>query len=417
MKKLILILFIGILIHSITFSQWVIQYTSNPAQTVMALKFYNNTTGYYSGVRYDNSVFNVYKTTNGGVNFTNQSSNLLAQRFMASWIIHPDTVFFGGNYGKIIKTVNGGSNWNLVYSDTLLQFWCFFFVNHNTGYVSGSYGTIMKTTNKGDNWTILNSGTQTALDGIWFVNENTGYVGGANLVLKTTDAGQSWVNKIGNFISPFETAEAVYFSDVNTGYYCTNTFNARIVKTTNGGDNWSLIHSQDSLNGAWGMSFVNSSTGYVCTGAGKVLKTTNAGLNWNIQLTPLTENLYEIHFPSADTGYIASWSGKILKTTNGGITFMWKQNNEVPAKFILNQNYPNPFNPSTNISFSVTLRGLVRIQVFDIMGREISVLINETLEPGNYQVTFNAENLSSGIYYYRLSAGNFSETRKMILIK
>lgn len=417
MKKLALIIIIGILSHGISLSQWILQYTSNPAQTVMALKFYNNNTGFYSGVRYDNSPLNVYKTTNGGLNFTSQSSNLLAQRFMAAWIFHPDTVLFGGNYGKIIKTVNGGSNWNLVYADTLLQFWCFFFVNKNTGFVSGSYGTIMKTTNKGDNWTILNSGTQTALDGTWFVNENTGYVGGANIFLKTTDGGVTWVNKVGNFISPFETAEGVYFSDANTGYYCTNTSNARIVKTTNGGDNWTLVHSRDSLNGAWGMSFVNASTGYVCTGAGKVLKTTNAGLNWDIQITPLTENLYEIHFPSVDTGYIASWSGKILKTTNGGITFIGKQNNEVPEQFILNQNYPNPFNPSTNISFSIPSRVSVKVQVFDITGKMVSEPVNEILDPGNYQVTYNASKISSGIYYYRLTAGDFSETRKMIYIK
>jgi len=290
-------------------------------------------------------------------------------------------------------------------------------VNHNTGFVSGSHGTIMKTTNKGDNWTILNSTTQTTLDGTWFVNENTGYVGGANIFLKTTDGGQTWVNKVGNFISPFETAEGVYFSDANTGYYCTNTSSARIVKTTDGGDTWSLVHSVEGYNGAWAMSFTSSMTGYVSTGAGKVLKTTNAGLNWNEQLTPLTENLYEIHFPSADTGYIASWSGKILKTTNGGLTFIAKINNELPEKFVLYQNYPNPFNPSTNISFSIPANLFVKVQIFDINGKLVSEPVNENLGPGNYQVTYNANNTSSGIYYYRLSAGDFSETKKMVLLK
>jgi photosystem II stability/assembly factor-like uncharacterized protein len=416
MKRFSLILTIGILFQRIIFSQWVVQYTSNPAQTVMSIRFYNNNTGYYSGVRYDNSTMNVYKTTNGGVNFTSQNSNLLAQRFMCEWIFNPDTVLFGGNYGKIIKTVNGGSNWNLVYADTTLQFWSLFFVNHNTGFVSGSSGTIMKTTNRGDNWSTLTTGIQNALDGMWFVNENTGYVGGSNIILKTTNAGQTWVNKIGLFIS-FETAEALYFSDANTGYYCTNTSSARIVKTTDGGNTWTLIHSQEGYNGAWGMSFTSSMTGYVCTGSGKVLKTTNAGANWDEQSTPLTENLYEINFPSADTGYISSWSGKILKTTNGGITFIGKINNEVPDKFKLNQNYPNPFNPSTNISFSIPSNEFVQLQVFDVNGRIVSEPVNENLTPGNYEITFNSENLSSGIYYYRLSKGSFSETKKMILLK
>jgi photosystem II stability/assembly factor-like uncharacterized protein len=425
MKKFGLILIFGILFQGVTFSQWVLQHTSSPNQTVMALKFYNNNTGYYSGVLYNSSTFNIYKTTNGGLNFISQNSYYTAQRFMSIWIIHPDTVLISGNYGKILKTVNGGNNWNLVYADTVKQFWSLFFVNHNTGFVSGSHGTIMKTTNKGDNWTILNSTSQTALDGMWFVNENTGYVGGANVFLKTTDGGQTWVNKVGNFISSFEIAEAVYFSDANTGYYCTNTSSARIVKTTNGGDTWSLVHSQEGYNAGWGMSFTNSMTGYVCTGSGKVLKTTNAGVNWSEQNTPLTENLYEIHFPSADTGYISSWSGKILKTTNGGVTFIGKINNEVPEKFILNQNYPNPFNPSTNISFSIPSRVFVKVQIFNIMGKLVSELVNEELAPGNYEVTYNANKISSGVYYYRLTAGDhssssghgFSETKKMILIK
>ena len=165
------------------------------------------------------------------------------------------------------------------------------------------------------------------------------------------------------------------------------------------------------------MSFTSSMTGYVCTGAGKVLKTTNAGANWDEQSTPLTENLYEIHFPSADTGYIASWSGKILKTTNGGLTYIGKLNNEVPEKFVLNQNYPNPFNPSTNISFAVPSDAFVTVQVFDVNGRLVSEPVNDKLEPGKYKVTFNAENLSSGIYYYRLTAGSYSQTKKMILLK
>lgn len=417
MKK---ILFIIITIYSISphiiLSQWFLQYTSNPAQTVMSIRFYNNNTGYYSGVLYNSSTFNIHKTTNGGVTFVNQNSHFTAQRFMAEWIFNPDTVLFGGNYGKIIKTVDGGNNWNLVYADTTLQFWTFFFVNHNTGFVSGSYGTIMKTTNKGDNWVTLTTGVQNALDGMWFVNENTGYVGGSNIILKTTNAGQTWVNKVGSFISGFETAEALYFSDANTGYYCTNTSTTRIVKTTDGGNTWNLINTT-AAGAGWGMSFTSPSTGYVCTEQGKVLKTTNAGLNWEVQNTPLTENLYEIYFPSVDTGYIASWSGKILKTTNGGITFIGKISNKVPDKFELNQNYPNPFNPTTKISFAIPSKEFVRLQVFNSEGRLVSEPVNENLEPGSYETTFNGAGLSSGIYFYRLTAGSFTEAKKMILIK
>jgi photosystem II stability/assembly factor-like uncharacterized protein len=383
----------------------------------MCLKFWDNNTGYHAGILYNSSTFNIHKTTNGGLNYVDQNSNFTAQRFMSVWILHPDTVFMSGNYGKIIKTVNGGTNWSTMYSDTTLQFWGLWFTSSMTGYVAGSNGVIKKTTNKGDNWISQTTPTITALDGIWFVNENTGYVGGANVFLKTTDAGATWVNKTGLFISPFETAQSVYFSDANTGYYCTNTTNCRIVKTTNGGDTWSLINDIANVGAGWDMSFVNATTGYVCTGAGNILKTTNAGLNWGVQNTPLTENLYQIHFPSVNTGFVACWSGKIMKTTNGGLTFTGRINAEVPKDFSLGQNFPNPFNPQTTIRFSVPKRDFITLKIYDIKGQEVKSLISAGYEPGNYEIKLTGENLSSGVYYYRLQTKDYSQTRKMILLK
>lgn len=417
MKKLFLYLCLLTLLSNHTFAQWNLIYTPAAAQTVMAMKFWDNNTGYHAGVLYSSSTNNIHKTTNGGTSYTLQSSGWTAQRFMTVWLLSPDTVLMAGNYGKIIKTVNGGNNWTTVYADTTLQFWGLWFTNPQTGYISGSNGKIMKTTNRGDNWTFLTTPTSTILDGIWFVNENTGYVGGANIFLKTTDAGATWINKVGLFISPFETAQSVYFSDANTGYYCTNTTNGRIVKTTNGGDTWTLINDIANVGAGWDMSFVNPTTGYVCTSAGNVLKTTNAGVNWGVQNTPLTENLYQIHFPSVNTGYIACWSGKILKTTNGGLTFTGNINSEIPDKYMLEQNYPNPFNPQTIIRFSIPERNFITLKVFDIKGQEVKSLISEEYQPGNYEIKLTGDNLSSGVYYYRLQSKGFTETRKMILLK
>ncbi len=427
MKSIITSIIIILIYVSSVYSQWFTQYTSNPAQTIMALKFYDNNTGYHSGVLYNGSTLNIYKTTNGGLNYTAQNSSYTAQRFMSIFIIHHDTVLICGNYGKILRTFNGGQSWiPYVYADTNIQFWGMHFVNSNTGFVAGSYGTILKTTNKGENWIQQTTTYQNALDGIWFINENTGYVGGSNIILKTTDAGSNWVNKVGSFISGFETAQSVYFSDVNTGYYCTNTSNCRIVKTTDGGDTWNLIFSQNDAGAGWGMSFPNPLTGYVCTGAGKVVKTTDSGVTWGIQNTPLTENLYEIHFPSAQTGYIASWSGKILKTTNGGLTYITHTENEFPDNYSLSQNYPNPFNPSTKIKFEIPdnlsfQRKLesrkISLIVYDILGKEIAALVKEQLQPGSYEVTFNSDNLPGGVYFYKLTAGEFTETKKMLMIK
>lgn len=89
----------------------------------------------------------------------------------------------------------------------------------------------------------------------------------------------------------------------------------------------------------------------------------------------------------------------------------------VPEQFVLEQNYPNPFNPSTTINFSIPASGLVTLKVFNALGSEVATLVNEQKEPGSYQVEFEADNYSTGIYFYNLQAGNFVETRKMLLMK
>jgi len=88
-----------------------------------------------------------------------------------------------------------------------------------------------------------------------------------------------------------------------------------------------------------------------------------------------------------------------------------------PTKFSLEQNYPNPFNPSTTIKYSIKKNDLVTLKVYDILGKEVAALINENQEAGNYSVKFNASNLPSGIYFYRLKSGSFSSTKKLILLK
>lgn len=90
---------------------------------------------------------------------------------------------------------------------------------------------------------------------------------------------------------------------------------------------------------------------------------------------------------------------------------------EVPAAYKLTQNYPNPFNPTTKINFSIVKAGFVSLKVFDLTGREVAILVNENVTNGTYSVDFNAANLTSGIYFYTLRTSDFSETKKMMLVK
>jgi hypothetical protein len=92
-------------------------------------------------------------------------------------------------------------------------------------------------------------------------------------------------------------------------------------------------------------------------------------------------------------------------------------NTQVPNSYSLSQNYPNPFNPVTNISYAIPKAGNVKLVVYDVLGREVATLVNEVKTPGSYKVMFDASNLASGVYMYRIEAGDFVNTKKMMLVK
>ena len=113
-----------------------------------------------------------------------------------------------------------------------------------------------------------------------------------------------------------------------------------------------------------------------------------------------------------------------INATTGDTVGVWvvtsvnnANNHSLPIQFELHQNFPNPVNPSTIISFSITSRSYVSLKIFDFLGREIATIVSGELEPGNYTRQWNAANMASGVYFYRLQAGTYSETKKLLLLK
>jgi hypothetical protein len=107
-----------------------------------------------------------------------------------------------------------------------------------------------------------------------------------------------------------------------------------------------------------------------------------------------------------------------LKYLDGGATFIEEETfSSQPAEFLLSQNYPNPFNPKTKIKYQIAKISFVTIKVYDVLGSEVATLVNEEKPAGSYDVEFIGDELPSGIYFYQLEAGNFIETKKMVLLK
>jgi len=108
--------------------------------------------------------------------------------------------------------------------------------------------------------------------------------------------------------------------------------------------------------------------------------------------------------------------GLKFSTSSGG-TSVDEKNPQPPVSFDLKNCYPNPFNPTTLITYQLAKPSHVRIMVFDITGREVTTLVSEEKPAGSYSVSWNASNNSSGVYFYKLTAGNYSQVRKMVLVK
>lgn len=362
------------------------------------------------------------------------------------------------------KTSNAGLSWS--YMGNLTGGTSVSFNEQNTGYGVGA-NFIFKTTNFGENWVTQNNPTNDGLFSINFINVNTGYACGEfGYVIKTTNGGTNWftIEPIGSPLRLSYIFTNIIFTDQQTGYIAGHKFandTSVFIKTTDGGVNWNV---QLFTVSGWGrftaMYFINSTTGFIGAGSGSnILKTTNGGNSWFPYTVPTANRIYSIHFPSANIGYASCFGGQILKTTNGGSNWFLQTtgtgsslqsifflndltgyaagentvlkttdgggppigitpiSSGVPRDYRLEQNYPNPFNPVTNINFSIPKAGLTSIKIYDILGRLVSTLFEEQLTAGSYKADWNASQMPSGIYIYRIVSGSFTESRKMIMVK
>lgn len=252
-----------------------------------------------------------------------------------------------------------------------------------------------------------------------FVDANTGYIGGLiddnsqiNVLVKTTDGGNTWSKRIGTIIAGIYTG--ISFCNPDTGYMVSSL--GQVAYTTNGGANW---NSGGNLHvGLTSVKTINADTAFVTGGDNLIARTVNAGLTWDIQ-TPNNTNivLFGLSFPNDSTGYAVGEDGTILKTTNGGVIGIGPVSNKIPSSFHVYQNYPNPFNPGTTIKIDISKQSNVKIIIYDVSGKEIAVLVNEQLKAGSYSIKWNAANYPSGLYFVKMITNEFSDTRKMILLK
>ncbi|MBI5215770.1 MAG: T9SS type A sorting domain-containing protein [Ignavibacteriae bacterium] len=288
---------------------------------------------------------------------------------------------YAGLYGVpskgIIRSTDNGASWENISSGlTTYNIRSLIVTKNNTVLAGSNSGLIFRSTNNGDQWNQVYQGTVNVpilsftLDSSGNVLAGTGDNGA--LILKSTDEGTSWTSF--NSGLPNGTVysllcrknEVVYASLYGYGVYNLNPNNSRWETCT------------DSLP--------------------------------DLQVTAMTINNNDTLFAGTSTGKIFICNGICLVDVQENKSF-------VPSSYHLKQNYPNPFNPSTNIEYSLPHKSHVKITVLNILGQEIATLIDAIQDAGFKSVELNAKHIPSGMYFYRLQADNFIETKKLLLLK
>lgn len=436
----------------------------SPVTAISSMFFTNENTGYAATILNSDRV--ILKTTDGGDSWSPVPSNTTAI-ITSIHFPNPGTGYAVGTSGALVKTTDGGESWNALSTGTSNTLNSVFFVDAQTGYIAGDIATLRKTTNGGLNWAPQNSGLIGQLSSIYFTSFDAGYIAGTSgRISRTTNGGVNW--QAMNTAST-DLLRSVHFANMLTGYVVGES--GTILATTDGGLNWNLEES--GTNSSLFSVFVpNADVAYTVGLAGTILKReglsntapsitstpdtvaiVNSFYFYQVTATdpdgdPLTFRLLTspawlsidstsgiIHgIPSAsnigDTVVTVSvfdnrggsdqQTYTLVVTVPVAIDDPGKPN--LTEQFYLEQNYPNPFNPVTVISYYLPSDSEVQIEIFNLLGQNIRTLVNQRKAKGAHQIRWDGRNdagnpVTSGIYIYRMKAGDYVSIKKMALLR
>jgi photosystem II stability/assembly factor-like uncharacterized protein len=344
-----------------------------------------------------------------------------------------DVIYASGKNGYMCRSVDYGATWTELYHEVsnyeqkMKMHW----FDPDTGIVVGCKAitatrrgeTIWRTTDRGETltevWTPqINLATSMLWNSVSFApgDPSVGVVvGDDNIVAYTTDRGYHWTQGTENIATGSLDLEEVSMASPLIAWAVGDA--GTVVETTDGGANWTVV------TGPWGTTqlmdvcFNTPDRGWICGDDGLVYYTTDGGSNWtsisaNAELGTRDCNSIYYH-GAAGILWIGADYGDVLNRSDSPAT-----GTDTPSlPFALNQNYPNPFNPSTTIEFAIAKDDHVRLNVYSVSGKLVATIMNKNLKAGKYTVSFNADKLATGVYFYKLSTSTQEETRKMVLIR
>ncbi len=327
--------------------------------------------------------------------------------------VNKDNDIFAGttpnltNRGGVYHSPDFGATWNsigIINKDILSLA-----IKDNYLFAGSTYDGVFRTTNNGASWNQLNNGLGTLwVSALAFVGENL-YAGTNSGIYLSTNYGTSWsfAGMQYKWIKSFCLNNGKLFASIDDGLYSLDT-----------PDLWNQLEIPDfSI-----FQFIQSYNNLLFAGTSdQLILSENNGLTWRSIFQSPNDAFINSLFVNNDYIYCGTWGEGLWKIKLSDIITDVEEKT-ASIEFALAQNYPNPFNPNTSIEYSVprdskSAWSNVKLIVYDILGNEVAVLVNEQKSAGKYKVNFDAGNLSSGIYFYKINTGDFIQTRKMMLIK
>jgi len=342
-------------------------------------------------------------------------NSALDSGYMYSIAYDGNSIFASSGIGTYLST-NNGTSWHSALGQTANAF-AFF---DNKVFAATESG-IYISTNEGKGWYSSDSGITKSTDVSSITVCDTSIVIGSYggmtpehswfVVLRSTDKGISWNLPDTAFTADYINVVTTHGQNIFAG-----TNHSGIYRSTNEGRTWSLA-STGLTSLAVNCFAVSGTAVFAATESGVFLSTNEGGQWWQtnsgLSDTSVASLVVSGKYLLASTQSHGVWRRLLSEM----VTSVKELNDIIPNKFSLLQNYPNPFNPKTVISYQLPVNALVTLKVFDELGQLVRILVNENQTSGTHSVPFNAGSLSSGVYFYRLEAGNFVQTKKLVVLK
>lgn len=403
MKKLIPILVLIVFTSSYSQNAW--EKTSCPDNSQTNSIAVNSNGDIFAAT--DNGLF---RSLDDGDNWSNLGVNL---GLRLVFIGPADEVFITTNHqGSVLRSTDNGSNWDSI---GLTSWQNSLAINSNGDIFAGTdnHG-IYRTTDNGQHWEHTMNGLTSDHITSLLINSNQFIFAGTIFggIFRSADNGESWTQINQGLTTNYITSLALNSSgDIFAG-----TSGHGIFRSTDNGDTWSEINHGIIGENRWIRSIIISTDGDVFAGTSDgVLQSENNGETWvNINEGLIDHNVRTLS-NNPDEIFAGTGAG-VFKRLNS-ITSVNISDTQIITSFKLYRNYPNPFNPETKIKFQVPKECNVEIKIYDILGSEIFELLNERKEAGIHEIRLNAAQLSSGTYIYKIVAGEFVQTMKMLVLK